>query len=71
MTFAPWPEAILRAYVATGESMDKAGAYAVQGKGAFLISRIRGQWSTIVGLPVLPVTARLLRGGAILPWETV
>lgn len=71
VTFAPWPEAILRAYVATGESMDKAGAYAVQGKGAFLISRISGQWSTIVGLPVLPVTERLLRGGAILPWETV
>ena len=67
VTFAPWPEEILQAYVATGEGMDKAGAYAIQGRGSFLVSHIDGLWSTIVGLPVLPVTEHLLRGGAICP----
>lgn len=63
--FYPWPEPTLRAYVATGECTDKAGSYAIQGKGAFLVSGIKGQWTTIVGLPVLDVAQRLLAGGAI------
>lgn len=67
VTFAPWPEPVLQAYVATGEGMDKAGAYAIQGKGSFLVSQIHGLWSTIVGLPILPVAEHLLRGGAICP----
>lgn len=65
VTFASWPEAVLRAYVATGESMDKAGAYAIQGKGSFLSSRLEGLWSTVVGLPLSLVTQRLLQGGAL------
>lgn len=64
VTFAQWPEEVLRAYAATGECDDKAGSYAIQGLGSFLVSRIRGQWSTIVGLPVLEVVRRLLAGGA-------
>ena len=63
--FHPWPEPVLRAYVATGECADKAGSYAIQGKGAFLVAGIKGQWTTIVGLPVLDVARRLLEGGAI------
>lgn len=49
----------IEAYVATGEPMDKAGAYAVQGIGGTLVDRIEGELSTIVGLP-LSATARLL-----------
>ena len=51
--FAEWPEDVLRAYAATGECDDKAGSYAIQGLGSFLVSGIKGQWATIVGLPVL------------------
>ena len=65
VTFAEWPEDVLRAYAATGECDDKAGSYAIQGLGSFLVSEIRGQWATIVGLPVLAVAKRLLEGGGI------
>lgn len=44
-------EETLRRYIATGEPMDKAGAYAIQGEGAFLVDRWSGSWSNIVGLP--------------------
>lgn len=40
------------AYLKTGESMDKAGAYAIQGKGKALVQRYQGSWSNVVGLPV-------------------
>ncbi len=52
------PEAIRR-YIQTGEPMDKAGAYAVQGRAAAFISRIDGSYSGIMGLP-LAETAELL-----------
>ncbi len=42
----------VKAYLATGESMDKAGAYAAQGHGAALIEEIRGSYTNVVGLPV-------------------
>lgn len=65
VTFAPWPEALLRSYVATGEPMDKAGAYGIQGKGAFLAERIEGSWSTVVGLPMSRTMSALLALGAL------
>ncbi|MGQ0721937.1 MAG: Maf family protein [Candidatus Eiseniibacteriota bacterium] len=52
VTFVPLGAEEIRRYVATGEPMDKAGAYAIQGRGALLVEGIRGDWSNVVGLPV-------------------
>lgn len=59
VTFAPLSKAQIRAYVASGEPMGKAGAYAVQGRVAMHISHISGSYSGIMGLP-LHETALLL-----------
>jgi septum formation protein len=50
--FADWDDAALRRYIATGECMDKAGAYAIQGLGALLVAEIRGDYYNVMGLPV-------------------
>lgn len=55
----PLDEGLVDWYVATGEPAGKAGAYAVQGRGAALVEAVRGAQSTVVGLPVA-LTARLL-----------
>ncbi len=60
VTFARMTAAQVRAYVATGEPMGKAGAYAVQGRAAAHIARIAGSYTGIMGLP-LHETATLLR----------
>ena len=64
VTFAPMSLAQIRAYVASGEPMGKAGAYAVQGKVAMFISHISGSYSGIMGLP-LHETAGLLRAAGL------
>ena len=58
--FAPLTRAQIQSYVATGEPMGKAGAYAVQGKAAAYIEHISGSYSGIMGLPMFE-TAQLLR----------
>ncbi|MBM3386443.1 MAG: septum formation inhibitor Maf [Betaproteobacteria bacterium] len=58
--FAPMTAAQIRAYVASGEPMGKAGAYGVQGKAAAHIEHLRGSYSGIMGLPLFE-TAQLLR----------
>ncbi len=60
VTFASMTAAQVRAYVATGEPMGKAGAYAVQGRAAAHIAYISGSYSGIMGLP-MNETAQLLR----------
>ncbi len=62
-----WPEALLASYVATGEPLDKAGAYAIQGRGAFLADAVIGSWSAVVGLPLAELVALLIRKEAISP----
>ena len=52
VTFRPCDDAFLRAYIATGEPMDKAGAYGIQGYGAALVDRIDGDFFGVMGLPV-------------------
>ena len=59
--FDPLTDAEIAEYVATGEPMDKAGAYAIQGWASRVIPRIEGSYSNVVGLPV-PVLIGLLRG---------
>lgn len=69
VTFRELSAEEIRWYVGTGEPMDKAGAYALQGIGGFLVREIRGSHSNVVGLP-LGETLELLRGaGYVLPWE--
>jgi septum formation protein len=52
VTFRPCDDDFLRAYIATGEPMDKAGAYGIQGYGAALVDRIDGDFFGVMGLPV-------------------
>ena len=53
----------IAAYIATGEPMDKAGAYAVQGRAAAFIPRIEGSFSNVVGLPLAEVASLLKEAG--------
>jgi septum formation protein len=52
-------------YIASGEPFDKAGAYAIQGIGTFLVKRINGSYTNVVGLPVCEVLEYLIREGVM------
>ncbi len=51
-------------YIGFGESMDKAGAYAVQGVGAYLVEEVRGSYTNVVGLPLCQVIEMMQEMGA-------
>lgn len=63
--FKPLTEAEITGYIATGEPADKAGAYAIQGLGAFMVPRIEGSYPNVVGLPLCEVIAALEAFGAV------
>lgn len=61
--FRPASREELLGYIRTGEPMDKAGAYGVQGKGALLVERLNGDFFNVMGLPVLRLSRMLGRFG--------
>lgn len=61
VTFANVSNEALRAYVQTGEPLDKAGSYGIQGLGSFLVSSIKGSCTNVIGLPVNRLIALLLQ----------
>lgn len=70
VTFRTLSEAECAAYYATGEPLDKAGAYAIQGLAAVFIESVKGSHSGVVGLPLFE-TAELLRAAGVSYWCTM
>jgi septum formation protein len=65
--FRPTPDTALRRYIATGEPLDKAGAYAIQGLGSFLVARVSGSYTAVIGFPLELVVALLEDFGFAVP----
>ena len=63
VTFCNLSDAEIDAYVRSGEPMDKAGAYAIQGRPALWVTRLEGSWTSVVGLPLHLVRTVLLESG--------
>jgi len=63
--FKTLTEVEISGYIASGEPFDKAGAYAIQGLGAFMVSAIDGSYTNVVGLPLCEVVEVLERLGAV------
>ncbi|MBU0673785.1 MAG: septum formation inhibitor Maf [Proteobacteria bacterium] len=65
--FCVLAEELINAYVATGEPLDKAGSYGIQGRGGTLVRSINGSYSNVVGLPMVELIQELLSLGIIQP----
>ena len=65
--FTRLSEAEIAAYIASGEPMDKAGAYAIQGRAAYMIRQIRGSYTNVVGLPLTELVEILAADFGIRP----
>lgn len=63
VTFGPLTDDVIAAYVATGEPLDKAGAYGIQGFGATLVERVEGDFFAVMGLPLRRCVELLERSG--------
>ena len=63
VTMRAMSEEEIRRYVATGEPMDKAGAYGIQGKCAIFVDKIDGDYNNVVGLPVAAIYRELKKLG--------
>jgi septum formation protein len=61
--FCPLDEATIRSYVATGEPMDKAGAYGIQGHAGLFVENLTGSYTGVMGLPLYETGALLQRFG--------
>lgn len=59
---------LARAYARTGESADKAGAYGIQGLGAFLVESLHGSYSNVVGLPLAEILGKMMELGVVEPF---
>lgn len=68
--FARLSPAQIAWYVGTGEPLDKAGAYAIQGAGGAFVLAVEGSVSNVIGLPLAEATDLLRRAGFPLPWES-
>ena len=69
--FRAMTDAELLAYIATGEPMDKAGAYGIQGYGATIVDRIEGDFFAVMGLPVVRLVALLREVGVSYEFGTL
>lgn len=65
VTFCELSDADIAAYIATGEPMDKAGSYGIQGLGGSFVERINGSYSGIVGLPLVETRNLLVQIGVL------
>ncbi|MDR3088706.1 MAG: Maf family protein [Desulfobulbaceae bacterium] len=68
--FADWDAATIAAYAACGEPLDKAGAYGIQGAGAFLVAGVVGSSTNVIGLPLAEVIRHFLDLGVVVPAGT-
>ena len=59
VSFYPLTKEEIRSYIATGEPMDKAGAYGIQGKAAVFVKKIKGDYNNVVGLPIARLYQKL------------
>ena len=66
VVMAAYDDAVIDRYVASGEPLDKAGAYAIQGLGGELVVGLVGSYSNVVGLPLRETAALLRRFGVVL-----